>query len=331
MWMDFLSEYGLFLAKLGTFAALLLLIAGTILILYMRTRSGTDEHLDVRNINRKYEQMQLMLQSAMLPRKQFKQAVKNLRARQKQVSGKSAEERKRLFVLHFKGDIRASQVNSLREEISAILAVVRDGDEVVVVLESGGGTVHGYGLAASQLKRIRDKGITLTAAVDKVAASGGYMMACVADRIIAAPFAIIGSIGVLAQIPNFHRFLKKHNIDFEQLSAGEYKRSLTLFGENTEEGRKRLQTEIEETHDLFKQFVKDNRARVDIDKVATGKHWYGQSALDVGLVDELCTSDDYLGSAAADADLFEVEYVRKKPFLEKVFGTTAKLFEPQEL
>lgn len=331
MWMDFLTEYGMFLAKLGTFVVLLLLVVGTVMILYMRGKAGTEEHLQVRNINRKYEQMQLTLQSAMLPRKQFKQAVRELKARHKRGSGKSDDEKRRIFILHFKGDIRASQVNSLREEVSAILAVARDGDEVVVALESGGGTVHGYGLAASQLKRIRDNGIKLTVAVDKVAASGGYMMACVADRIIAAPFAIIGSIGVLAQIPNFYRFLKKHDIDFEQLSAGEYKRSLTLFGENTEEGRKRLQTEIEETHDLFKQFVKDNRERVDIDKVATGKHWYGQSALDVGLVDELRTSDDYLGNAAADADLFEVEYVRKKPFLEKLFGTTAKWFDPQEL
>lgn len=331
MWMDFLTEYGIFLAKLGTFAVLLMLVVAAVLMLYMRSKSGTDEHLEVRNMNRKYEQMQLMLQSAMLPRKQFKQAVKELKARHKQSSGKADEERKRVFILHFRGDIRASQVNSLREEVTAVLAVARDSDEVMVVLESGGGTVHGYGLAASQLKRIRDKGIKLTVAVDKVAASGGYMMACVANRIIAAPFAIIGSIGVLAQIPNFYRFLKKHDIDFEQLSAGEYKRSLTLFGENTKQGRERLQTEIEETHDLFKQFVKDNRSQVDIDKVATGKHWYGQSALDVGLVDELCTSDDYLGNAAAEADLYELEYVRKRPFLEKIFGTTAKLFEPQEL
>jgi serine protease SohB len=323
MWMDFFSEYGIFLAKLGTILVFILVLVGSVFMLYTRSKSSLEEHLEVRNLNRKYEQMQLMLKSAMMPRNQFKQAVKELKNRRKKTSKKPDEERTRIFILHFRGDIRASQVNSLREEISALLSVARDRDEVLVVLESGGGTVHGYGLAASQLQRIRDKGVRLTVAVDKVAASGGYMMACVADRIIAAPFAVIGSVGVLAQIPNFHRFLKKHNIDVEQFTAGDYKRTLTLFGENTKEDRERLQQELEETHALFKQFVKEHRGRVDMDQVATGKHWYGQRALEVGLVDELRTSDDYLSSKVEDCDLLELEYVRKKPLLEKLFGTTA--------
>jgi len=326
--MEFLAEYGMFLAKLGT----IIVILAVMFVLFMQARSAVDEHLDVKSVNRKYEHMQLTLKSAILPKKVFKKALREIKDRLKKDRQKpaTAAQRHRIFVINFKGDIRASEVVSLREEVTAILSVVEQSDEVLVKIESGGGTVHGYGLAASQLKRIRDKGISLTVAVDKVAASGGYMMACVADRIIAAPFAIIGSIGVLAQIPNFHRLLKKHNIDFEQISAGKYKRTLTLFGENTDENRAKLQQDIEETHELFKQFVKENRNIVDVDKIATGEHWYGRKAIELNLVDELLTSDDYLSNAVNAADIFEIRYVRKKPFVEKIFTSTARLLHPEE-
>ena len=232
-------------------------------------------------------------------------------------------------MIHFKGDIRANEVASLREEVSAILTTASGTDEVLVILESGGGTVHGYGLGASQLQRIRDKSISLTVAVDKVAASGGYMMACVANRIIAAPFAIIGSIGVLAQLPNFHKLLKKHDIDFEQISAGKFKRTLSLFGENTEADREKLRGELEETHELFKQFVRENRAQVDVEAISTGEHWLAKTALERGLVDALQTSDDYLSNAAASAEIYEVRYTRRKSFMEKLFTSTARLFHDE--
>ena len=226
--------------------------------------------------------------------------------------------RKRLFVLEFEGDIKASATDNLREEITAILRQVRDGDEMLLKLESPGGLVHGYGLAASQLQRVRAAGVPLTIAVDKVAASGGYMMACVADRIIAAPFAVIGSIGVLAQLPNFHRLLKKNDIDFELLTAGEFKRTLTVFGENTDKGREKFVEELEETHSLFKAFVRENRPSLDIDKVATGEVWYGQTAIDEGLIDELSTSDAFVQALIADRDVFEIKLVQKKNWQEKL-------------
>ncbi len=327
--MEFIFEYGMFLAKFGTVMLVVLAVVALVFFLFLRTRAGGDEHLDIRNINQKFEHMKLMLESAILSKKEFKQSVKDVKAKHKKEEkpADDDDEPRRLFVLDFKGDIRASGVASLREEISSLLTVTREGDEVLVLVESGGGTVHGYGLAASQLKRIRDKNIKLTVAVDKVAASGGYMMACVAEHIIAAPFAILGSIGVLAQIPNFHRLLKKHDIDFEQIAAGKYKRTLTMFGENTDADREKLKEELEETHILFKEFVKENRASVDVEKIATGEHWYGKRALELGLIDEIITSDDYLCAAAADANIYAVEYVRKKPFLEKVFSSTVKLFQ----
>jgi serine protease SohB len=326
---EFIFEYGMFLAKFGTVLLAVVAVVVAILVLFLRAKGAGDEHLDIKNINHKFEHMQLMLESAILSKKEFKQSVKDAKALHKKEDKKSEESdvRRRVFVLDFKGDIRASEVASLREEISSLLTVTTDKDEVVVLVESGGGTVHGYGLAASQLKRIRDKNVKLTVAVDKVAASGGYMMACVADHIIAAPFAILGSIGVLAQIPNFNKLLKKHDINFEQIAAGKYKRTLTMFGENTEADRNKLKEELEETHILFKDFVKQNRDEIEIEKIATGEHWYGQQALDLGLIDEIKTSDDYLSSATADANIYAIEYVRKKPFLEKLFSSTVKLFQ----
>lgn len=317
--MEFASEFAMFLAKIISVLVSLALAGGIIMFFIMRSRAMGEDHLEVKNLNRKYEHMGLVLKSAMLPRKAFKQALKQIKGEHKQKQ-KSDESRPRLFVIDFSGDVRASEVASLREEISAILAVAGDQDEVVVLLESGGGTVHGYGLAASQLQRIRERGIKLTAAVDKVAASGGYMMACVADRIIAAPFAIVGSIGVLGQLPNFYRFLKKRDIDFEQITSGEYKRTLTLFGENTDTDRERFREQIEETHQLFKSFVKTNRPQLDIESLATGEHWYGSRALELKLVDELKTSDDYLTEATKTTDVYQVTYHRKKPFMEKLFG-----------
>ena len=324
--MEFLTEYGMFLAKLSTVSILLVVIIAAIIFIVMRTK-GDGEHLNIKNINDKYETMSFMLSSQVLNKKDFKKFLKKHKQDQKVKEKESSEDKKKVFVLDFKGDIKASTVSSLREEITAILTIADTKDEVVVILESGGGTVHGYGLGASQLKRIRDKNIKLTVAVDKVAASGGYMMACVADKIIAAPFAIIGSIGVLAQIPNFHRLLKKMDIDFEQITAGDYKRTLTLFGKNTDKDREKFKEELEDTHHLFKEFVKDNRRQVDIDKIATGEHWYGKRAIDLNLVDELITSDDYLSSTAKDANIFEVKYERKKPVTEKLISFGANLLD----
>ena len=326
--MEFITEYGMFLAKFMTIVLGLVIIAAGIFLFIMRARAGGEEHLDIKNLNQKYETMSLILNSQVLPKKEFKKVMKERKQEHKQKEKIHGDaKRKRIFVLDFRGDIKASDVSSLREEITALLTVADEQDEVVVKIESAGGTVHGYGLAASQLRRIRDKGIFLTVAVDKVAASGGYMMACVANRIIAGPFAILGSIGVLAQIPNFHRLLKKFDIDFEQLSAGKFKRSLTLFGENTDRDREKLQEELEDTHNLFKELVKENRGQVDIDMIATGEHWHGKRALEFKLVDELRTSDDYLCDAAQKADVFEIRYERRKPLTEKIISFGIQLFD----
>jgi serine protease SohB len=321
--MEFLSEYGMFLAKAATLVVAVLVVVGGIVALARRGEGQPESRgrLDIRHLNEDYDGMALALKAAILPKKALKQARKEQKARDKQ-HDKTA--RRRVFVLNFHGDIRAAAVASLREEVTAVLTVAQPEDEVVLRLDSAGGLVHGYGLAAAQLLRLRDRRVKLTVAVDKVAASGGYMMACVADRIIAAPFAILGSIGVIAQLPNFNRVLKKHDVDFEQFMAGEFKRTVTIFGENTDQGRRKFQEEIEDAHALFKDFIKAHRPRVDLERVATGEHWYGTRALECQLVDELRTSDDYLLDSSASADLYEITYTGKKPWLARLLAHTGE-------
>jgi serine protease SohB len=323
--LEFLSEYGLFLAESVTIVIAILLVVGFVVAIGQRHRGPEEGHLEIRKLNDRYEGFHETMHHAVLSEGEFKKEQKEEKKRSKREAkqrkkGSTADgsDRLRLYVMNFDGDMKASATENLREEISAVLGVARSGDEVLIRLESGGGMVHSYGFAASQLQRIRDAGIQLTVAVDKVAASGGYMMACVANRILAAPFAVIGSIGVLAQMPNFHRLLRKANIDFEQLTAGEYKRTLTLFGENTDADREKMQEDIDDTHVLFKDFVAEHRSQVEIDSVATGEVWYGQRAVDRGLVDELQTSDGFVQACLPERDVFEIKHVLKKHWQEKL-------------
>ncbi|EKD72864.1 MAG: hypothetical protein ACD_45C00561G0003 [uncultured bacterium] len=326
-----LSQLLIFTTKAFIIVALLLILLAGIISLLARGKEKLHGKICIKNLNKKYQETRDAILEEILPKNQFKKMHKEQKKAEK-AKKKLAEinPEKHIFVIHFNGDIKASAVHSLREEVTAILGVATPNDEVVVQLESAGGMVHAYGLAASQLLRIRQQKIPLTIAVDKIAASGGYMMACVANKIIAAPFAIIGSIGVIVQLPNFHRLLKDKHIDFEQLTAGDFKRTLTLFGHNTEEGRQKMLQEIEEVHQLFKNLIKDHRPAIDIQKVSTGEHWLGSQALDFKLVDELRTSDDYLLSQSKDAQIYEVFYITKKSMAEKI-SSTVSLFGRRSL
>lgn len=327
--MAYIAEYGLFFAKAVT---LFLLIVGTLLSVVgvaTRNRHAPSEQIEVKRINDRFRDMADALEMATLPpalvKKRQKAQKKERKAQAKSEKNGPEDLKKRVFVLNFDGDIRASEVALLREEVTAILLSVREGDEVVVRLESAGGMVHAYGLAASQIMRLRDAGVHVTVSVDKVAASGGYLMACVANRILAAPFAVIGSIGVVAEIPNFNRLLKKHDIDYEQISAGEYKRTISMLGETTDRARAKVKEEVEQTHALFKDFVKERRPVVDLDAVATGEHWLGSQAHHLNLVDDIRTSDDYLMNLRETADIFEVEYTVKKKVLDRLSGLIGQL------
>lgn len=309
---ELLVEYGIFLLKVVTSVIAVLFLFAGIFAIASKGKLREKGKLIISKMNKQYEKMALQMQRETLSKKTFKKIKKQ----HKNNSGD--KKRKRIFVIKFHGDMRASAVEGLRQEITAILTCATEKDEVLLILESPGGLVHSYGLAASQIVRLREKNIPITCAIDKVAASGGYLMASVANNIIAAPFAIIGSIGVLAQMPNFHRYLDKHNIDFEQLSAGDHKRTLSLFGKNTDKAREKFQEELEEVHQIFKQHVSDYRPQLDIDKIATGEHWLASRAFELNLVDKLMTSDDYLQQACEKSDLYHVKFEHKKPFSEKI-------------
>lgn len=326
MWSDILTGYGIFILEILT---ILLVIAAIVAMIILAKQRNATHHgeLVVTDLSEEFKETVKHLRDFQLSEEELKQAEKAEKKSKKQEAkalkaklknGEKETPKPCVYVLDFKGDISASETTALREEISAIINVAKADDEVLLRLESPGGVVHGYGLAASQLARLKQKGIKLTVAVDKVAASGGYMMACVADKIVSAPFAIIGSIGVVAQIPNIHRLLKKHDVDVDVMTAGEFKRTVTVLGENTEKGKQKFQAELEETHQLFKQFVTQNRPHLDVDKVATGEHWFGQQALALQLVDELATSDDIILEKMKDKSVISVKYKVKKPLLQKI-------------
>lgn len=330
--MELLSQYGLFLAKIATVVIAIAVVA--VLIVNLTQRKRQRGELRITRLSEQYKEMQEEMSLALLDshqqklwhkaqKKKHKQDAKAAKAKAK-LNAPEETSTPRVYVLDFKGSMDAHEVSSLREEVTAVLAVVKPQDQVVVRLESPGGVVHGYGLAASQLQRLREKQIPLTVAVDKVAASGGYMMACVADKIVAAPFSIIGSIGVVAQIPNFNRFLKNKEIDIELHTAGQYKRTLTLLGENTEEGRQKFREDLNETHHLFKDFVHRMRPVLDIDQVATGEHWYGTQALEKGLVDEVGTSDDLLLNLMEGRELVGVRFTQRKRLLDRFTNSAAE-------
>ena len=357
--MNWFSQYALFLAETATVVIAILSIL--IFILSQRRKLSTvSGRLSVKDISQEYEQIKDDILMSSMDELEAKQYTKDLK-KQKKLEKKQAKlaikqkqnknsnqvtetnitdnsnpqtkvatvngAKPKLFVLSFNGSMDAHEVEELRQEITAVLAIIKPEDQVVIKLESPGGVVHGYGLAASQLLRFRARNIPFTAVVDKVAASGGYMMACTANKIVAAPFAIVGSIGVVAQIPNFNRLLKKHDVDIELQTAGEYKRTLTMFGENTDEGRQKFKQELEETHLLFKDFVKEYRPNVDIEKVATGEHWFAAQAKDKGLVDQISTSDDFILSHLDTHKIISVSFQRKQKLSEKISKNVVKSVE----
>lgn len=330
--MELLSQYGLFLAKIATVVIAIAVVA--VLIVNLTQRKRQRGELRITRLSEQYKEMQEEMSLSLLDSHQQKLWLKSQKKKHKQEAKAAKAKAKlatpqfdakpRVYVLDFKGSMDAHEVASLREEVTAVLAVATPQDQVVVRLESPGGVVHGYGLAASQLQRLREKQIPLTVAVDKVAASGGYMMACVADKIVAAPFSIIGSIGVVAQIPNFNRFLKNKEIDIELHTAGQYKRTLTLLGENTEEGRQKFREDLNETHHLFKDFVHRMRPTLDIEQVATGEHWYGIQAQEKGLVDEVGTSDDLLLNLMEGRELVGVRFTQRKRLMDRFTNSAAE-------
>ena len=321
--LEIFLEYGLFLLKVIT-----ILISVIVLISFIAAskKSKSAEGLEIENLNDKYKGLSNSLNKAVMEKDEWKKKQKAQKATAKK-NKKRKIRKPKAYVLDFIGDIKASAVPSLREEVTAILDIAKRNDQIVLRLDNHGGVVHEHGLAASQLARIRQKKIYLTVVVDKVAASGGYLMASVANKIYAAPFAILGSIGVIAQLPNFNRLLDNYGVDFEQITAGQYKRNVTMFGKNTDEDREKLKDQLEEIHELFKSSVNEYRPQLDLEKVATGEHWYGTKALELGLIDEIKTSDELLIEMSKKYDIFSVKLKIKKPLKKRLMSNIDSLLE----
>jgi serine protease SohB len=318
--MEILTDYLIFLLKVFTIA-LAITIPLLIVIGSSKSKNQAKGKLSIINLSDKFEEMGNAVKGSVMNPKELKKFNKEI-SKDKKKKDKDKDKDKdnetdSVFILNFKGDIQASEVEKLKQEVNAILLSDTECKEVVIRVESGGGSAYAYGLCAAELKRLVDNEINLTVCIDKVAASGGYLMSCVATKIIAAPWAIVGSIGVIAQLPNFHRLLKKNSIDFEMHTAGAFKRTLTTLGENTDEGREKFKSDLEDLHLIFKNFVKEQRPQVDTEIVATGETWQGEDAVKVGLVDSLETSDNYLVSLSKGAQLFEIEFIEKKNLTER--------------
>ena len=339
--MEFLFEYLAFLAQAVTIVVALLVIISA--VASAKTKQPREKgYLSITNSNDRFKSVRYAMENALLEPKEFKKARK-LESKQEKKDKKATEKNstqnlddgstqkttdgKRYFVIRFEGDVSASSVDCLREEVTAVLEMAREIDEVIACIESPGGLVHAYGLAASQLTRVKSKKVSLTVSVDKVAASGGYLMAAVADKIVAAPFALVGSIGVVAQVPNVHRLLKKNDVDVEVLTAGKHKRTLTVLGENTEEGKAKFKEELEDVHALFQEFVLGNRPNLDMERVATGEAWYGSRAIELGLIDRLVTSDEYIRESCADGEVFEVKWKENVKQIDRILGKVSLLLE----
>ncbi len=322
---ELLTEYGLFLAKTITIVVAVLVILGGIFSASgARTRKEPHQgEVKIAHLNERFEEMEHHLTQAVLTKEQLKAKEKADKKKEKEEKKKNKnidteERKKRIYVIDFNGDVEASSAESLGQTITAVLTMAEPKDEIVLRLESPGGQVHAYGFASSQVRRIKDHDIPLTICVDKMAASGGYMMACNADKILAAPFAILGSVGVVAELPNFNRVLRKYDVDYDIYTAGDFKRTVTMLGENTEEGKKKFNEEIEATHQLFKNHVSTHRPHLNIEKIATGEHWYGSQCIELGLIDEICTSDEYIFAQRNDADIYEVTFEFKRSMAEKL-------------
>ncbi|MDY3107507.1 MAG: protease SohB [Succinivibrio sp.] len=318
--MEFLANWGLFAVKLVTVLVFVFLLVSLLISLAMQAKAHNEDDKDkikfkFTNLFNFYKDNVDKLDAAIdefdesksdkEKKAYLKQKVKALKTAPEKLREEKAERIKKaeeqgefcpehLYVIDFDGDARASQVDELTSKVNLILAKATDKDEVIIKLTSPGGVVNGYGLCASQLERIRNKGINLVACVDTVAASGGYMMACVASKIVAAPFSYVGSIGVVAQIPNFNKVLKNHDVEYEQVTAGKYKRTLTMFGENTPEARDKFKQEITLIHNRFKAIVAKYRTKLDIENIATGEYWLAEDAKELNLVDQISTFDEYL-------------------------------------
>ena len=230
-----------------------------------------------------------------------------------------------LYYLEFEGDIQASEAAKLKQEILVCLQVAKPTDVFLILVESSGGSVSNYGDLYSVMEMIKKRGHTLWVAIDRVAASGGYLISLPADKIFATPFALIGSIGVLSEVPNFGGLLDKYGVKMEEYTAGERKMNISMFRENGEEQKEHHRKKLGKIHELFKaQLVKYRgglieKKGVDIGELMEGDFWMGENAFELGLVDELKSSVEILLDEKDHFNILKVNY-HNEPKMAGIMG-----------
>lgn len=238
----------------------------------------------------------------------------------KNVIGKSEGiVRKTAVLLSFNGDINATEVIEFGRAVSMIVQMKDLVSEVYIIINSGGGVVNGYGLLASEIERLHYSEIETYALIDQVAASGGYMAACVANHVVAAPFAYIGSIGVVSEMPNFNQILSDNGINIEQHTAGKSKRTVTPLGKITDEDRNEFKKKLERIHRSFINHVSHYRNINDADEnknsiIFSGDYWIAEETveLELGLVDEISTSQEFLLDKMKEYNIIEITFQENK-------------------
>ncbi|KZX82185.1 hypothetical protein A3715_00045, partial [Oleiphilus sp. HI0009] len=278
-------------------------------------KKNSDGRIIVKSLNEEYQE----IQDALLKFKPLK-PIKSSSIRK----FKASPNKQSIFVLDFKGDKTASSVGSLSKEVSAILSVAKPNDEVFLRLESPGGTITGYGLASQQLIRLREAGIRLVVSVDEIATSGGYMMAAVGDRIIASPTSMLGSIGVIMEVPNFYNLLDRAGVQFHQFTAGKHKRLVSMTNKIGDAAKDQINQDLEKSHELFKNHVHTYRNSVNLESVSHGDVWSAKYCLDNKLVDDLMTSEAYLFDRASRANIFHISWDVERSFSDKLSSFAAQ-------
>lgn len=213
------------------------------------------------------------------------------------------------------------------EEIAEYLKQVEENprvEAIVLRIDSPGGSVVGSDEIYQALLAI-DK--PLVVSMGEVAASGGYYIACAADRVLANPGTLTGSIGVISMVPNIEELMEKIGVEVLVIKSGALKDEGSVFREMTEEEREVWQRIIDEAYDQFVGIVADGRDLPPqaVRELADGRVYTGHQALELGLVDELGNLSEAIELAAKMGGIVEepriIEYPATPSLMETIFGS----------
>ena len=229
-------------------------------------------------------------------------------------------------VIYAVGNIDMSETEGIvSDKLVETIREVADDDNVKAVvfrINSGGGSAYGSEQIWHALTQLKTKK-PLIVSMGDVAASGGYYIACMADRIVAQPNTLTGSIGVFGQIPNAEGLTEKIGLDFDLVKTNRHSEGISLVRPMSPEQRDLLQMSVNRTYELFVKRCADGRGMTPdaVKAIAEGRVWTGANALEIGLVDTLGGLSDAVALAAEAAGLAEYgveEFPAKEDFMTRL-------------